>query len=69
VRDLLHSGNAILVKPDDPTALTEALRLATSGRAQASSLGRQAQRDIASRSSESIASDLVSFLTSLTGQR
>jgi glycosyltransferase involved in cell wall biosynthesis len=69
VRDLLHSGNAILVKPDDPTALTEALRLAASDRAPASSLGRQAQRDIASRSSETIASDLVSFLTSLTGQR
>jgi glycosyltransferase involved in cell wall biosynthesis len=69
VRDLLHSGNAILVKPDDPTALTEALRLATSDRAPASSLGRQAQRDIATRSSETIASDLVGFLTSLTGQR
>jgi len=69
VRDLLHSSNAILVKPDDPTALTEALRLAMSDPAPASSLGRQAQLDIASRSSETIASDLVSFLTSLIGQR
>jgi glycosyltransferase involved in cell wall biosynthesis len=69
VRDLLGSGNAVLVKPDDPTALTEALRSATGDRTLAARLGRQAQVDIASRSSETIAAGLVSFLTSAAGRR
>jgi glycosyltransferase involved in cell wall biosynthesis len=69
VRDLLHSGNSILVKPDDAIALTKALRLAMNDRALASTLGRQAQRGIASRSSETVAAELVDFLGSLAGQR
>jgi glycosyltransferase involved in cell wall biosynthesis len=69
VRDLLDSGNSILVKPDDAAALTEAIRLAIRDRAPASTLGRQAQRDIASRSSETVAAELVDFLKSLAGRR
>jgi hypothetical protein len=57
------------VKPDDVTALTEAIRLAIRDRAPASTLGRQAQRDIASRSSETVAAELVDFLKSLAGRR
>jgi glycosyltransferase involved in cell wall biosynthesis len=62
VRDLLNSGNSILVKPGDSTALTEALRLALSNRELAAKLGERARHDIASRSSEAVGRELGGFL-------
>ena len=41
VRDLLHPGNSILVKPDDVTALVDALQLAMHDRELAARLGKK----------------------------
>jgi glycosyltransferase involved in cell wall biosynthesis len=69
VRDLLHPENSILVKPDDVTALVEALRLATGDRELAARLGKRAQQDIATRSSEAIGAELGDFLNLVSRER
>jgi glycosyltransferase involved in cell wall biosynthesis len=69
VRDLLNTGNSILVKPDDVTALTDALQLAVRSRDRAAALGERAQRDIAGRSSETVGSELGRFLASVSQER
>ena len=69
VRDLLNRGNSILVKPDDVTALTDALRLAIRSRDHAAALGERAQRDIAGRSSEAVGAELGRFLASVSQER
>jgi glycosyltransferase involved in cell wall biosynthesis len=69
VRDLLNPGNSILVKPDDPIALTEALGLAIRDHERAVALGAAAQRDISNRSSETVGADLGGFLASVSQDR
>jgi glycosyltransferase involved in cell wall biosynthesis len=68
-RDLLNPGNSILVKPDDATALVDALRLAVRDRELAATLGERAQRDIATQSSEAIGAELGAFLASVARER
>jgi glycosyltransferase involved in cell wall biosynthesis len=65
VRDLLNPGNSILVEPDDVDALVNALERAVRERAWSAALGRQAQRDVAGRTTESLGSELGAFLSSL----
>jgi glycosyltransferase involved in cell wall biosynthesis len=62
VRDVLNPGNAVLVKPDDVNALTEALIFAVSCPEESASLARRAQRDIAARTTESVGGVLGNFL-------
>jgi glycosyltransferase involved in cell wall biosynthesis len=69
VRDLLHPDNSVLVKPDDVTALVDALRLAIRDRELAARLGKRAQHEIATRSSEAIGAELGDFLTSVSRER
>jgi glycosyltransferase involved in cell wall biosynthesis len=69
VRDLLNPGNSILVKPNNPTAFTDALQSALQDRERAAALGERAQRDIASRSSEAIGAELAGFLASVSQER
>jgi glycosyltransferase involved in cell wall biosynthesis len=65
VRDLLNPGNAILVEPDEPQALLHALRRAVEDRKWSEALGAQAQRDAATRTTESLGDELGNFLATL----
>jgi glycosyltransferase involved in cell wall biosynthesis len=62
VRDVLNPQNGILIKPDDVDALTEALTYAIRCQDESAALGACAQRDVASRTTESVGADLSSFL-------
>jgi glycosyltransferase involved in cell wall biosynthesis len=62
VRDLLNPGNAILVEPDDGEALVGALFRAVREGERSAALGAQAQRDVATRTTESLGSELGKFL-------
>jgi glycosyltransferase involved in cell wall biosynthesis len=63
VRELLNPGNSWLVKPHDADALVDAVRLAVENTEEAAARGARAQRDIAARTSESVAAELTTFLS------
>jgi len=67
VRELLNSGNSFLVKPHDPDALVDTLREAVENSADAETRGENAQRDVAGRTSEAVASELAEFFSRLEG--
>jgi glycosyltransferase involved in cell wall biosynthesis len=67
VRDLLNAENAILVEPDNADALVSALRRAVHEREWSEALGRRAQSDVATRTTESLGSELGAFLETLVG--
>jgi glycosyltransferase involved in cell wall biosynthesis len=67
VRELLNDGNSFLVKPHDSDALVETLREAVENSADAMARGARAQRDIAGRTSEVVASELAEFFAALRG--
>jgi glycosyltransferase involved in cell wall biosynthesis len=62
VRDILNPGNALLVKPDDVNALTDGLVCAVRRKDESAALAARAQRDIATRTTESVGADLSRFL-------
>jgi glycosyltransferase involved in cell wall biosynthesis len=62
VRDLLNPENALLVKPDDVDALTDALSFAIRRKDESAALATRAQRDVAARTTESVGADLSRFL-------
>jgi glycosyltransferase involved in cell wall biosynthesis len=62
VRDLLNPENAMLVKPDDVDALTDALSFAVRSKDESAALADRAQRDVAARTTESVGADLSGFL-------
>jgi glycosyltransferase involved in cell wall biosynthesis len=65
VRDLLNPENSILVPPEDIDALVSAVERAVREREWSGALGRQAQRDVATRTTESLGEELGTFLGSL----
>jgi glycosyltransferase involved in cell wall biosynthesis len=65
VHELLNPGNSWLVEPHDADALLRALRLAVEQTEEAAVRGGRAQRDIAGRTSESVAAELVTILSPL----
>lgn len=70
VRDIASATTAVLVPPDDPAALTEALRRVLRDPRAAAELGASAQRLVHHRSYEQVAHDLGSFLTAtVAGKR
>lgn len=62
VQDLATSATAVLVTPDDPAALTRALRDVLQAPRAAAELGVSAQRVVHHRSYEQVAQDLGRFL-------
>jgi glycosyltransferase involved in cell wall biosynthesis len=67
VRELLNGGNSFLVEPHNADAFVDTLREAFGNRAEAEARGARAQRDIAGRTSEAVASQLAEFFSALQG--
>ena len=67
VRELLNAGNSWLVKPHDAGSLSDTLKQAVENGAEAAARGAHAQRDIAGRTSEAVAAELGTFLSTLEG--
>ena len=67
VRELLNSGNSWLVAPHEEAALVDAIELAVNSGGDSAARGARAQEDIGDRTSESVAAELVAFLSALQG--
>lgn len=67
VRELLNPGNSWLVAPHEEAALVDAIELALNSGGDAAARGARAQEDIGGRTSESVAAELVAFLSALQG--
>jgi glycosyltransferase involved in cell wall biosynthesis len=62
VRDILNEKNAILVRPDDVDAFTDALAFAVRCPRESAILGAAAQLDAGARTTESVGAELSRFL-------
>jgi len=67
-RELLNSGNSFLVEPHNMDAFVHTLNETVENSADAKTRGAQAQRDIAGRTSEAVAAELVQFFSGLEGR-
>lgn len=64
-RDLLNAENSLLIKPHDVDALVGALEFAIGHPRETADLAARAQRDIATRTTESLGADLTRFLAAV----